>query len=256
MNAHLLTHTPKISRIVLVLLLLVVGCARPTETITVSAQQGAPTNGHPLVPMYNGASISYILRAFTGTYNPDTGLTIILTRQDLPDAGQLIEYSPIVTARGSFTASHRTTPSIPNDPGIVLIDGMHTLPSGVIYYGEWGNNLGWFHVPPLPKLTLSRVVGERIDLVSNVYAAATTQTPQGTITTVYRTVGRYTAWGVLGAGDYWLTSLLEVDNQQIYNYLYGYSSVTQTTGLLAFWYGPIGPDGVSVSGTEKRQVVP
>lgn len=202
---------------------------------------------HPYVPMPDGQGFDYILNNITGTWNPANGYLAIAART--PQQPIRIEWSPIVTACGNFTMSHRFDPNNPAAPQSNLIDGICVLPNGLHYYGEFASLGSYFTIPAIPKITLDPVAGERWDITSQVYKTETDTTPFFSVRNIYRTLQHYDTWGVLGPGDYWRTSLYETDGQKVYNYVY-----QRDMGLVAFWHGKLAADN-TVIGFEKRRVV-
>jgi len=205
------------------------------------------TTAHPYVPMPDGQGLDYDLYNITGLWHDNGYLDIVTSELQSPIR---IEWYPIVTACGNLTVSHRFDPANPAAPQSYIIDGMAVLPNGLHYYGEYGSIGNCFTVPPIPKITLSPIAGERIDSTCQVYINDTSQFQLTPVHQIYRTLQHYDTWGILGAGDYWRTSLYETDGQKVYNYMY-----QRDVGLVAFWHGKLDPVTNAVVGFWKRRRV-
>ncbi len=204
---------------------------------------------HPYVPMI-GSGIDYVTRNITGLWHPENGFLDVVSRVDTPN--ERISWSTLNTNFGNLEVSYRhlqTEPDFPIDWSSALKDSMFVLPSGKHCFGEIGNWQGMYTTPGICKITLNPIVGEIIDQTITIFLDENTANIYGTMRYIYRTLAHLTNYGALGTGDYWRTSLYEVEGQMVYNYVY-----LLDVGLVAFWWGKLGANN-TVIGKEKRMII-
>lgn len=185
------------------------GSDQPTSQI--QNTKSAPTSSL-YFPAKTGSQITYDIYHITGTLNAQT-FAIENVQITSYDAVTTVLYSQGTCSNYSdeqFSVSNWYSGTNPpagyTSPGYFMADGYFTSDKGVGYIGE-GYNAGGVVSPGEPILTVSPVIGERIDTTSTVTSGCGSSAPLYTYKTSYQTIGNVDSYGV--GTDVFVTGLVE-----------------------------------------------